>query len=183
MFGVGVLYDYFAASSDEAAAATIDLSGGPGGAEPFSPELAAAIKAGDRDAMRRFMMPKVRLSEHGLHVLSVKGIDPVVELGSLEALLTGTPYDDIVARDRHGSDVADADDGERLVLTLSDEFQHALNAADDEQLTAVATPWSQTEEFLGHGEPEVLAHFIRQLAHLARHATSTNSRLYCWVCV
>ena len=86
---VGVLYDYFAAASDEQAAATIDLAGGPGGAEPFSPELDAAIRTGDRAALERLMLPRVRVSEHGLEVLSVKGIDPVVRMGTLEALLTG----------------------------------------------------------------------------------------------
>jgi hypothetical protein len=42
---------------NEAAAATIDLDGGPAGAEPFSPELHAAIEAGDHEAMQRLMMP------------------------------------------------------------------------------------------------------------------------------
>ncbi|MGW3893448.1 hypothetical protein ACWD69_32860 [Micromonospora chokoriensis] len=83
---MGVLYQYFAAGSDEDAAATIDVEGGPGGPEPVSPELQAAIRAGDRAAMSRLMRPRVRFSEQGLPVLAVKGVDPVVQMGTLEEL-------------------------------------------------------------------------------------------------
>jgi hypothetical protein len=180
---MGVLYDYFAAPSDDAAAATIDLAGGPGGAMPYSAELQAAMRAGDREAMTRLMMPKVERSEYGLEVLSAKGIDPVVQMGTLETLLTATSTEVIFSRERSGKDVAVRDEGERLVLTLTDELQAALSAATDEQLDAVATPWSQTDEFWGRGEPGVLAHFLRQLSLLARNATASGNRLYCWVCV
>jgi hypothetical protein len=183
ILAVGVLYDYFAVPADDAAAATIDLEGGPGGAEPFSPDLHAAIRAGDREAMRRLIMPKVRLSEHGFEVLSVKGIDPVVQMATLEQLLTGTSTDVIFSGERSGKDVAVRDGGERLVLTLTDELQAVLSAATEKQLDAVATPWSQTAEFWGRGEPEALAHFLRQLSLLARNATAAGNRLYCWVCV
>jgi len=103
---------------------------------PFSPELRSAMQAGDRDAMRRLMMPKVRLSEHGLRVLSVKGIDPIVHIGSLEELLTGVNADVLTSRARSGKDIAIRDEGERLVLTLSDELQAALSTASDDQLDA-----------------------------------------------
>ncbi|MEV6967426.1 hypothetical protein AB0M47_20210 [Hamadaea sp. NPDC051192] len=180
---MGVLYDFFAAPTDDAAAATIDLPGGPGGAEPSSAELQAALRANDRAAMRRLMMPKVRLSEHGLDVLCVKGIDPVVQMATLEQLLTGTSTDAIFSRARSGKAVAIRDEGERLVLTLTDELQAVLSATTEQQLDAVAVPWSQTDEFWGNGEPEILAHFLRQLALLARTAAAAGNRLYCWVCV
>jgi hypothetical protein len=181
--GVGVRYDYFAAGSDAHAAATIDLKGGPGGAAPVSPELQAAIRAGDREAMHRLMRPRVRFSEHGLHVLSVKGIDPVVQMGTLEELLTGVSADVIFDRPRCGLDVAVGDEGERLVLSLTDELQQAMLDQAPEQLDAVAVPWSQTEEFWGRGDPAALAGFLRELSQLARHAHDGDSRLYCWVCV
>ena len=56
---MGVLYDYFAASSDEVAAAVIELPGGPG----------AAGRSFD--------------------TITGNGVDPVVQMGTLEALLTG----------------------------------------------------------------------------------------------
>jgi hypothetical protein len=180
---VGVLYDYFAAGSDEAAAATIDLVGGPGGALPTSPELQAAIRAGDREAMSRLMRPRVRFSENGLHVLSTKGIDPVVQMGTLEELLTGVDYDEIADRERSGKDIAVGDGGERLVLTLTDELQAALVSASDERLKQMAEPWLRTEEFGGQGDPAVLGDFLCELAGLARTAAGQGQRLYCWVCV
>jgi hypothetical protein len=178
---VGVLYEYFAAASDEAAAATIDIPGGPGGAITMSPELSAAVAAGDRQAIERLMRPRMRISEHGLPVLSVKGIDPVVQLGTLESLLTGVAYETIEARLDFGRDVAVRDGGTMLVLTLSDGFRQTLAAQTPERLDAIAAPWSQTEEFWGGGDPETLAHFLKELARLARHATVENHHLYCWV--
>jgi hypothetical protein len=148
---VGILYDYFAAPSDERAAETIDIIGGPG---------------------------KV-----GLPVLPTKGIDPVVQLGTLESLLTDVDYDTVTASPRSGHAVAIRDEGERLVLTITDELQRALASASPQQLDAVAVPWSQTEEFWGNVRPEALATFLYELAQLARGARDSSSRLYCWVCV
>jgi hypothetical protein len=116
-------------------------------------------------------------------VLSVKGIDPVVQMGTLEAVLTGVSTEVILARPRSDSPVAVRDDGERLVLSLPDELQQVLAEQTPERLDAVAVPWSQTEEFWGHGDPNVLAHFLRELSQLALHARDRGHRLYCWVCV
>lgn len=146
---MGVLFDYFAAPSDESAGGTIDLEGGPGQA--------------------------------GLAVLPTKGIDPVVQLGKLESLLTGTDYDTVVADRRSGHPVAIRDEGERLVLTITDELQDALADASPEQLDAVAVPWSQIEEFSGNGQPQELAHFLGELGRLSRDALANGDRLYCWV--
>ncbi|MFB9236401.1 hypothetical protein ACFFWC_12710 [Plantactinospora siamensis] len=180
---MGVLYDYFAAASDEQAAAAIDLDGGPAGAEAVSPELRAALDAGDREAVDRLMRPRVRLSEHGLRVLSTKGIDPVVQMGTLEGLLTRVDADIVFARPRSGRAVAVRDEGERLVLTLTDELQQALAEQTPERLDAAAVAWSRTEEFWGKGDPELLADFLRELSQLARDACDQGHRLYCWACV
>ena len=180
---MGVIYEYFAAASDDDAAATIDIAGGPGGETPMSPELPAAIAAGDRQAIERLMRPRMRISEHGLPVLSVKGIDPVIQLGQLESLLTGVAYETLGARPDSGRNLAVRDEGMRLVLTLPDGFRQTLADQTPEQLDAVAGPWSRTEEFWGHADPETLAHFLHELSSLARHATGKNHHLYCWVSV
>ncbi|MEO3773682.1 hypothetical protein [Micromonospora sp. B9E7] len=180
---MGNLYEYFAAGSDEDAAATIDVEGGPGGVEPVSPELRAAIRAGDRAAMDRLRRPRVRFSEHGLPVLAVKGVDPMVQMGTLEDLLTGVGIDAIYARPRWAMDVAVRDQGERLVLSLTDELQQALVECTSGRLSAVAVSWSQTEEFWGQGDPDLIAGFLGELSLLARHASDRGHRLYCWVCV
>lgn len=119
----------------------------------------------------------------GLPAVSGNGIDPVVQLGKLESLLTGTEYATVAVGPRSGHAVAIRDEGERLVLTVTDELRQALAAASTERLDEVAVPWSQTEEFGGMAEPEALAAFLRQLAGLASRAGQSGERLYCWVCV
>jgi hypothetical protein len=148
---VGVLFDYFAAPSDESAGETIDVDGGPGQA--------------------------------GLPVVAVKGIDPVVQLGKLESLLTGAEYETVVANSRSGHPVAIRDEGERLVLTITDELQDALADASPEQLEAVAVPWSRIEEFPAEVRSEGLASVLAELAHLASGALENGDRLYCWICL
>ena len=142
---MGVLCDYFAATSDEEAAAAIDRDGAPGGAV------------------------------HG------KGIDPVVQMGTLEELLTGRDFEEIL--DGDADVVAARDGGQRLVARLSTEVTDALAATTDERLAEVAVPWSQTEEFWGEGDPDVLGSFLRDLAGLARDARGRGQRLYCLVVV
>jgi len=156
---MGVLFDYFSAESDETAASTIDLLGGPGAQQAGTPD------------------------DVPFDTVSVKGIDPVVQLGTLEALLTGRDYGQIVAGPRAGNSLAVRDGGERVVVTLTDELQDALADSNDGQLTSVAVPWSQTEEFWGRGDPQVLTSLLHELAGLARRARSKGQRLYCWICV
>jgi hypothetical protein len=113
----------------------------------------------------------------------VKGIDPLVQLGTLEALLTGRDYELIVAGSRAGYPLAIRDGGACMVVTLTDELQAALAGSDHEQLASAAQPWSQTDEFWGQGDPEVLADVLSELAELARRAGDRDERMYCWVCV
>ena len=99
---MGVLLDYFAAPSDEAAASTIDRLGGPGSREVEA--LPEAPKRGLFGRKRSAADPVVR-SDESLEVydtLSVKGIDPLVQLGTLEEVLTGRSYDEIVEDPRSG---------------------------------------------------------------------------------
>lgn len=151
---MGVLSDYFAASSDEVAAAAIDLPGGP-----------AADPGGSSGTV------------------SGNGIDPVVQMGTLEALLTGRDYGEIAQGHVPHAIVASRDGSQRLVVTLTGELQAALSQADDARLAAVAVPWSQTEEFWDQGDPAVLASWLGELAALAQRATTGGERLYCWTCV
>jgi hypothetical protein len=156
---MGVLFDYFAADSDEQAASAIDRLGGPGAAT--APPAPAQT----------------------FDTVSVKGIDPAVQMGTLEELLTARPYDDIVEQPRSGHTLAIRDGGERLVLTLTDSLTSALAEASPERLAEVAVPWSRTEEFWGGADPDTLTEILRDLAGLARRAQAGSQRLYCWVCV
>lgn len=155
---MGVLFDYFAAKSDAEAAAVIDRVGGPGSSET-DPDLVV------------------------YDTLSVQGIEPVVQLGTLEELLTNRPYDEVADNPRNGHAVAVRGNGERLVLTITDSLATALAQATDEDLQRIAVPWSQTEEFWGAADPDVLGSVLIDLADLARRADANGNRLYCWVCV
>jgi len=109
--------------------------------------------------------------------------DPVVQAGTLEELLTGRPYDELESDPKWGGILADRDGGEGLVVTVTDTLVAALADADDEQLSALAGAWSQTEEFWGQADPEVLKSLLGDLAGLARQARAKGQSVYCWVCV
>ncbi|MFI5928324.1 hypothetical protein ACIA3K_20495 [Micromonospora sp. NPDC051543] len=151
---MGILCDYFTAGSDEAAAAVIDVLGGPCAAT--DPEL---------------------------QVLELKGLEPSVLIGKLEELLTGVDYDAVTERPRWSHIVAARDDGDQLVIALTDEVQAALSTSSEADLRRVAVPWSQVEEIRGQCEPSDLAEILIELATLARRATARRERLYCWVSV
>ena len=70
--------------------------------------------------------PRIQLAASGTPVLQAKGVDPVVALGRLEAALTARPYDEIAKGPRCGKLVAMSDDGDTLVLTVTDELREAL---------------------------------------------------------
>jgi hypothetical protein len=150
---MGVLYDYFSAPNDEEAAKVLTVEGGPGA------------------------------PDSGYDAVALKGIDPVVQLGTLESLLTATPYDDVIDDPRSGSMLAAGEDYEQFVVTLTGSLVAALAAAGDAGLAQVAAPWSQTDEFGGHVSPEELTPALRDLAALARRAESSGALVYCWVCV
>ncbi|QLQ38057.1 hypothetical protein [Micromonospora robiginosa] len=151
---MGILCDYFSAPTDEAAATAADVPGGPRAA-----------------------------SDPGFEVVELKGIEPVVQLGTLEAILTGVDYDVVTRNPRQGHAVAVRHDGEVLVISLTDELRGALADAEEGRLREVAVSWSETEEFRGLAEPAILAEALVELAGLARRATARDERLYCWVCV
>lgn len=145
---MSIFCDYFAAGSDEQAAAAI----------------AGLDSAQDG-------------------VVPAEGIDPMVQLGTLEELLTGRPYEDIWSGPRSGLLIADGGDGQRIVVAVTDELCAALADASDEQLAQVCVPWSQTEEFAGEADPEQLAEVLGSLAALAQRARAAEQRVFCRVSV
>ncbi|MGY2703334.1 hypothetical protein [Nocardioides sp. HB32] len=174
---MGVLYDYFIAPSDADAAATIDRRGGPG-----QPDLPVPVKGRGLFARRRQQEgPDIDAVVYA--TVADTGIDPVVQGGTLEELLTGRTYEEIEQDPRSGHSLAVRDGGERLVLTLTDGLIDALAQSSPDQLAAAAIPWSQTEEFWGAGDPEELGAILRDLSALARDARTRGESVYCWVSV
>jgi hypothetical protein len=184
MLAMGVLYDYFAAGSDEEAGTVIDRVGGPG-SQPASVPPAAVAKRGLFG--RKRARPGSSSAPNGelpvYDTVSLKGIDPFIQLATLEELLTGRPYADVVADPRSGHVVESRDDGERLISTITDSLTEALIEAKDEDFMQVAEPWSQAEEFWGQADPQALVEVLRDLASLAQRAQTNGQRMYCWVCV
>lgn len=179
---MGVLFDYFAADSDEAAAAVADRFGGPGSREV----LGAAPAPPKRGLFGRRPTPPLPpvVTDPTLPVydtVALKGIDPVVQLGRLESLLTGRAYDDVAVDPRCGHALAVRDGGDRVVCTLTDTVVAALAEASPEAIARVVGPWSRAEEFWGRADPAELATDLGYLAGLARRATADRLRLYCWI--
>jgi hypothetical protein len=162
---VGVLCDYFTAPSDEAAAVTIDWDGGPS-----RPDVAK------RGPLRRSKGPEP------LPTVDLGGVEPTVQMGTLDEILTGTPFEEVLA-DATAAIIAERDGGERLVVRLSTRLQTALAAADPDRLREAAVPWAATDEFFGQADPEELGERLVELSTLARVAESQGQRLYCWLCV
>jgi hypothetical protein len=162
---VGVLCDYFTAPSDEAAAATIDWDGGPS-----RPDVQK------RGLLRRGKGPQP------LPTVDFGGVEPTVQMGTLDEILTGTPFEEVLA-DTTTAIIAERDGGERLVVRLSTRLQAALAATDAERLKDAAVPWAATDEFFGLGDPEELGDRLVELSALARTAERLGQRMYCWLCV
>lgn len=178
---MGVMYDYFSAASDELAASTIDVPGGPDGPGPKLPMPAAEIvKVHGHEGLRELLKPRLRLAETGFHVVATKGFDPTTDLGMIEGILTGVDFDEFLARPRTSHAVAERDGGERLVLTISDELRAVLANTGVTELSAAAGQWV-TEN--GFGDAAPIADLLSELSALARGAIERDERLYCWICV
>ena len=112
----------------------------------------------------------------------MKGIEPTVQMATLEAALTARPISRILD-ETIGLVIADRDQGEHVVARLTGSLQTALAQATDDELASAADRWSETEEFQGRGDPAILRPLVGELAEMARNASQHGLRLYCWVCV
>jgi hypothetical protein len=114
-------------------------------------------------------------------VLDVRGIEPAVQLGMLEALLRDVDYETVAADPRQCTLIGSAGDEGPWVVTLTDTLRDALADANPDHLARTAVPWSRTEEFYGDGAADLLADFLNRIAGLARSARDQGHRLYCWM--
>ncbi len=160
---MGLLIDYFLANTDDEAAAVIDWPGGP-------------AKGSSKKGLFGKALP-------GLPTVEGPGIEPVVNLGMFEELLTGKTFDEQLDDPQARPIVATRDGGERLVVRLGDDFASAIARSEPARLQELAVPWAQIEEFYGQADPTDLSHFLMQLRDLAAQATDSGQHVYCWVCV
>jgi len=183
MHAVGVMFDYFAAATDDEAAAVIDRLGGPGASAPAPRPQKTRRPLFNRKSAAMEPVADDAAARVEYDTISGKGIDPVVQLGTLEELLTGRSFDDVLADPRTGHDIAIRDEGQLVVVTLNDSISSTLANTDDATLERASVPWSETEEFWNAADPSDLAEFLKELAGLSRRAGTAGNRLYCWICV
>ncbi|GAB4062124.1 hypothetical protein GCM10028777_00880 [Angustibacter speluncae] len=184
---MGVDYTYFSAADDDAAAATIGRAGGPSSQEVLVAVPAATAEQGGWWRRRKTPEPEfaVDLTLPVLDTLELRGIDPFVQLATLEAIMTGRAYEDVIQDERHGRAVAEDDEGVAAVVTLTDSVRDALAAADEAELARVAPLWLRTEEFAVRDDEdrEFFTGLFADLAALARRAHADELHLYCWMSV
>jgi hypothetical protein len=111
------------------------------------------------------------------------GIEPTVNLGQFEELLTGKTFDQQLDDPESYKMIASANDHHNLVIRLEPGFVAALAHADSETLGRLSEPWSHIEEFAGMAPPSGLEDFLSRLRELCIQASDTSGGLYCWVCV
>jgi len=155
---MALICEYFAAPTDAVAAQTIDWTGGPSRPPTAAGETAAPGR---------------------LATVEMPGVEPVVMLRSLEAILTDIPLVDLPKRST--APVAMRDAGERLILPVSPDLLAALAGSDDARLTRAAWVWAQTPEFAGRADPIWLGERLSLLAALAREARRRDEHVYCWM--
>ncbi|GAB6903540.1 hypothetical protein [Kineosporia succinea] len=167
---------YFAASTDEEAAATVHRAGGPGSQDVLVP----APREQRRTWFRRQPGPGSAVAvDESLPVFDsvpARGLEPALQMGSLEELLTERP---LLPEDepRRGEVLAERDGG-RLVVPVTDRLRDALASSTGDQLEEVADAWLRTGEF---DDAEVLGSVLPSLAELARRAQEHGHHLYCWM--
>ena len=173
---MGIDYAYFVAPNDATAAEAESRKGGPLGWR----QIVGHRKVG--------LLKKEPVFEElgpAYDGFATRGYEPVVVLARLEALLTGTTADAVLADPRSGGSPTDAEpppDG--AVLTLTDSLRDALVAASDSEIREAVKSWMQTEEvqILSEEEGSFDDHlaFVSRLRDLARRAAERGERLYCY---
>ena len=114
-----------------------------------------------------------------LPIVEAKNFDPVVNLGNLESVLTGLPYDAVTALPRQGEPVSDVSSGEaeRFIVAVTDSLRDALAAASPAAIDEAGVRLAATDELAG-ADPAAVADFINRLAGLARRADGWH--MYCF---
>ncbi|RII13795.1 hypothetical protein DSC45_22840 [Streptomyces sp. YIM 130001] len=109
--------------------------------------------------------------------LGLKGADPFLLLGTVEAELTGVPEAQVEADPRFCRMLNDPSHEGPWLISLTDTLRDALAAATPERVLETATAWTRTEDGGGQ-DPGLLADFLERLGGLARDA-GRRRRLYC----
>ncbi|HEX6681612.1 MAG TPA: hypothetical protein VF062_02405 [Candidatus Limnocylindrales bacterium] len=153
---MGVLYDYFHARDTDA---VVKLMAETGGHSPLT------------------------VQNRQIDAVEAKGIDPTVSLGQVIAMILDLEWSThLVPADAVWPADLEWHEGP-WVLDVGEVAQRALARLDEARIPDLATRWAATEEFRGQADPADLARGLNDLSALARLASATGERLYCWVCL
>ncbi len=112
--------------------------------------------------------------------VTVKGVDPLDELACLESVLTGRSLDETRSDPRHGCVVAEFDEGDCVVLSLTDRLTKALASTGPDVLRRTVSNAADAGGLLSTvAERAALAEFTAELAALARRGDADGHKLYC----
>ncbi|WP_344620275.1 hypothetical protein, partial [Dactylosporangium salmoneum] len=112
-------------------------------------------------------------------VLELKNIEPMVNLQTLEELLTGRSTEEVTRNPRQGN-ILEFDPDGAAVVSVTAELQQALATSNADTLRAVAQRWAETDELID-SDSDDLTDVLLQLAQLAHDANSRGHALYCWL--
>lgn len=144
--------------------------------------LSDYFSAPSDEAAARAVEIDIDLREPPYDVLQMKNLIPDYHLAPVEVFLTGRSAEAVKENPRNGKLLAEAEDHQVVVVTLSDELTASLAEASSERLAEAAESWSHFEDFQGT-DTSGLAGFLGDLSSLARRATARNEHLYCYLCV
>ncbi|QEH92471.1 hypothetical protein H7F30_00680 [Dermacoccus sp. PAMC28757] len=154
--------DYFAAASDEEAAATVNLESGLRSL-PFDDESASPTTEYD--------------------VVASQDVDPGIALGYLNELLTGVTVEEFVTSG-WPAPVAVSDDEQKFVLQVDPGFV-ALMSTREAPFDELAAQWAAAEAPEDADEwnprPRDLADFLEGFVALALKSGHEGKHVYCWL--
>jgi hypothetical protein len=114
-------------------------------------------------------------------VVPLKGVDPVVTMAELEAVLTGCTYDEASERPRSGQLLSSPESESAFIVCVSDTLQEALASTTHPALAQVAEQWTETAELWRDSiTTEIATEVLELLVGLASRARPSGCRLYCW---
>lgn len=117
----------------------------------------------------------------GLPTVLAKRVDPYLQMGSLESLLTGASYEEVITRERFSEPLGSPEIEGKWLITLTDGLRDALTAATLERLAEITGAWARDEELEGKVDLADLASFLRTFAGAARSAHGQGHHLYCLI--
>jgi hypothetical protein len=164
---VSATFEYFLATSDDEAAGVIDRLAGP----------SSPLPAPKRGLFRKQSSDEPTAAVE-FEVLPGDGIEPVVVLGQLEAIVANKSFDEVLGE--LGDPVVAAREGSQLVLRVSDSIGPSLSQLSASERRAAAVKWAAIDEFYGMADPEDLVRLIDDFVSFAERGREQGRGLYCW---